>query len=113
MKKKENPRNAVPQIDLSDDDFGAVLNCAVRYCLGRRTYMPSLVTEYIRPLIPFINNKTLIVFQEDIDRQRSEPAGYGDPHIDEPVWASFRNDVQQELTRRYQAGGKNEGHKIF
>jgi len=25
-------------IDVKDDNFGAVLNCAVRYCLGRQTY---------------------------------------------------------------------------
>ena len=23
-----------------NEDFGAVLNCAVRYCIGRQTYMP-------------------------------------------------------------------------
>ena len=34
-------------IDLHDDNFGAVLNCAIRYCLGRRTYMPSYVIEII------------------------------------------------------------------
>lgn len=48
-----------PKIDLSNDDFGAVLNCAVRYTLGRRTYMPGLVIDYIRPLLPFLSSKTL------------------------------------------------------
>ena len=32
--------------DPSSDHFGTVCNCAVRYCLGRRTYMPSLVCGY-------------------------------------------------------------------
>ena len=26
-----------PVIDPADDEFGAVLNCAVRYAIGRRT----------------------------------------------------------------------------
>lgn len=30
-------------IDPHDDDFGVICNCAVRYAVGRRTYMPSLV----------------------------------------------------------------------
>ena len=30
-------------LDPTNDDFGAVCNCAVRYCLGRRSYMPILV----------------------------------------------------------------------
>ena len=51
-----------PQIDLSDDNFGAVLNCAVRYAIGRRTYMPGLVIDYITPLLPYLNNKTLWCF---------------------------------------------------
>lgn len=29
------------------DEFGAALVCAVRYCLGRMTYMPGLVTDWI------------------------------------------------------------------
>jgi len=37
MKKKEE----TIQIKKGDDFFGAVLNCAVRYCLGRRSYMPG------------------------------------------------------------------------
>ena len=27
-------------VDIKDEDFGAILICAVRYCLGRQTYMP-------------------------------------------------------------------------
>ena len=31
-----------PTIDLTDNDFCAVLTCAVRYAIGRQTYMPKL-----------------------------------------------------------------------
>ena len=35
-----------------DDDFGgAVLNCAVRYALGRMSYMPNLVMDEI--ILPY------------------------------------------------------------
>ena len=30
-----------------DRDFGTVCGCAVRYSLGRQTYMPSLVQQFI------------------------------------------------------------------
>lgn len=39
-------------VDPASDDFGSVCNCAVRYCLGRRSYMPSLVCRYIISLLP-------------------------------------------------------------
>ena len=47
-----------PQTDFTDDDFGAVLNCAVRYAIGRQTYMPGLVIDFIRPMLPYLNNAT-------------------------------------------------------
>lgn len=40
-----------PVLDPSDDRFGTILNCAVRYACGRHTDMPSLVIGYITPLL--------------------------------------------------------------
>lgn len=88
-----------PQIDLSDDDFGAVLNCAVRYAIGRRTYMPGLVIDYITPLLPYLNNKTLWCFDQDI-ADAKYTKGYGDPAIDEPKWLKFHQAVRAERTKR-------------
>ena len=34
-----------PKIDLTDDDFTCILTAAIRYTLGRETYMPMLVTD--------------------------------------------------------------------
>lgn len=33
---------------MKDDDYGIICLCALRYCFGRRTYMPSLVMNYIK-----------------------------------------------------------------
>lgn len=46
-------------IDVTDDDFTCLIMAAVRYCMGRRTYMPSLVTSYIKPLLSKVSNKLL------------------------------------------------------
>lgn len=78
-----------PVIDPADDDFGAVLNCAVRYAIGRQTYMPSLLIDFIMPLIPQLSSKTLWCLDQDIAEQRWN-GGYGDPMIDEPCWMRFR-----------------------
>lgn len=78
-----------------DDDFGAVLNCAVRYCLGRRTYMPQLVTGYIVPLLPCLSYRTLAVFLQDIDSADD----LGDPNIDEPKWKCFRASVAAQMEK--------------
>ena len=88
--------NFKPYIELDDENFGAVLNCAIRYCLGRETYMPGLVTDFIRPLLPYLSKRTVKVMWDDI-----RSAGhYGDPKIDEPMWMVFLGDLVAELDRR-------------
>lgn len=85
-KKKEKP---IPKIDLSDDYFGAVLNCAVRYCLGRATYMPGLVIAFIRPLIPYLSPKTIWCMERDIE----EAEHYG-MESDKNMWLRFLADIK-------------------
>ena len=87
------------KIDLADDNFGTVLNCAVRYAIGRRTYMPGLVIDFITPLIPHLNDKTLWCFDQDITDARWT-GGYGDPAIDEPKWMKFHAAVRAERSKR-------------
>ena len=87
-------------IDVNDDNFGAVLNCAVRYCLGRRTYMPKLVMDYIRPLLSDLSDKTLWCMEKDIRQHEADGLSYGDPSIDVPAWNEFLSQIQQEIMRR-------------
>ena len=71
--------------DNINDDFGCVLNCAIRYCLGRRTYMPGLVTNFIKNSCgDLMNKKTVEVMIRDIE----ECECYGD-RCDEETWANF------------------------
>lgn len=84
------------KIDPSTDDFGAILNCAVRYSIGRMTYMPSLVIGFITPLLPEISDKTLYVLDQDITECKY-CVGYG---YDEPEWMNFLEKVHEEQDRR-------------
>lgn len=93
------------QITRKDDFGGAVLNCAVRYCLGRLSYMPGLVMGEIRPMLPDCSDKTLWCFEKDIaqflkdcENMGSKSFFGGDPYILE--WKKFRDDVLKEIERR-------------
>ncbi len=79
-------------------DFGTVLNCAVRYAIGRQTYMPGLVIDFIRPLLPFIDDNTLWVFDKDIEEAMR--ISLGDPIIDAPKWKDFHMAVKTEWRKR-------------
>lgn len=52
-------------------DFETMLICAMRYAIGRESYMPSIVIEYIRFLLPQLSTNTLFIMQRDI-REEAE-----------------------------------------
>jgi len=91
--------NKRPNVDVRQDEFGCIINCAVRYALGRRTYMTHLVAEYVQQFIPFITDKTLYVLDHDITDQKHS-GGYGDDRIDKPVWMQLLQRVIEEENRR-------------
>lgn len=86
-------------VDPTNDDFGAVCNCAVRYCLGRRSYMPSLVCRYIIPLLPELTDKTLDCFERDIAERKRTGFDFGDSY-DYKTWDEFYKTVCKEIERR-------------
>lgn len=88
----------VPVVDPANEDFGAILNCAVRYALGRRTYMPSLVIGFITPRLKQLSSKTLWCFDQDVTDARYV-GGYGDP-CDEDDWIRFLAAVRAERKLR-------------
>lgn len=92
-------KTAMPRIDISDDNFGLILNCAVRYAIGRQSYAPGVVIDFIRPLLPYVNERTLYVFDQDIT-EKKYMGGYGDKRIDEPLWMKFHRDVISEEEKR-------------
>lgn len=94
-------RSDVPKgmVDPANDDFGAVCNCAVRYCLGRRSYMPSLVCGYIIPLLPELTDKTLDCFERDIAERKRTGFDFGDS-CDYETWDAFYKAVCKEIEGR-------------
>lgn len=85
--------------DAEDSDFGSLVICAIRYCMGRRTYMPSTIIGVVTPIIAKLDTNTL----RCIDRDLSEPAiygGLGDEKIDEPLWLNFHSLIKEEIQNR-------------
>lgn len=85
-------------IDPREEDFNVLCTCAVRYAIGRRSYMPSLVIQAIVPHLPALETRTLTVMERDIQ----EAGTLGDEIIDKPLWLAFLHRVQIELSERRQ-----------
>ena len=81
-------------------DFETILLCAVRYAIGRRTYIPSLVIDYITPLLPYLSEDVLKLIANEITEHDTYEGGLGDDKIDRPYWLNFKRKILAEMERR-------------
>ena len=88
--------NKKPNIDLADHDFGCLVTCAIRYCLGRCTYMPKLICDYVLPLLPHLDEKTIGCMERDI----REAPSYG-MDCDYETCMQFLKQIRAEMERRH------------
>ncbi|WP_417293627.1 hypothetical protein [Dysosmobacter sp.] len=88
--------NKKPNIDLADHDFGCLVTCAIRYCLGRCTYMPKLVCDFVFPLLPYLDDQTIGCMERDI----REAPFYG-MDCDYATWMQFLKQIRAEMERRH------------
>ena len=86
-------------ISTSQENFGTLAICAIRYCHGRQTYMPSLVQGIVRTHIEQVSDKDLAVMIEDCNFQERMNL-YGDNNIDKPGWLTWKEMLLAEKERR-------------
>lgn len=103
--------NRMAEWEKSTDDFESVLICALRYCLGRQTYMPSIVIAFVRPMLSALSVRALSVIVRDIENAKGGVPGLGDPNIDEPLWLNLLNAAKAELEGRKGADEQNQSER--
>ena len=91
----------------SKKDLATLAICSIRYCIGRRTYMPSLVQRIVRKNIKSIDSDDIQLFIRDIneaDRICTDSNGkiYNllGHQCDVDDWRRFLSDLEQEIKRR-------------
>ena len=53
---------------ISDSDFRLILLSAMRYAMGRKTHMPSVIADYIKRHLQLLDDKFLTLAADDIQR---------------------------------------------
>lgn len=86
------------KIEPNDDMGGAVLNCAVRYALGRASYMPGLVMDEIRPKLANLTEKTLYCMERDIREWMADTGNQMNPYWED--WGDFLTLVREQLEKQ-------------
>ena len=75
-----------------DDDFGCIVNSALRYAICRNTYMPSTVVDFIRRHINILNKKTIDVAIKDIESELNRN------NVPEPeMWSALKVELEARL----------------
>ena len=85
-----------------DKNFETILLCAVRYAIGRKSYIPSRVIDYIAPLLPYLSEDVLKLIADEIIKRYTYEGALGDEMIDKPYWEQFLRKIRLEI------GGRNE-----
>ena len=88
-----------------NERLGEMLNYAVRYAIGRRTYAPHDVVKYVEPLVPDLDKATLHVMHYDIVAAQDKPGGLGDDNIDAPDWLRLLGKIDHRLQCVFSLGG--------
>lgn len=86
------------KIDISQRDFGVLAICAIRYCHGRQTYMPSLVQDICKAHLQELSDNDIYVMIRDCECMND--FDYGNATIDKPGWLAWHEALKAEKERR-------------
>lgn len=87
------------KFEIDENDFGVLAICSIRYCFGRKTYMPSMIQEIIVHNINNLSDRDLVSILRDKDLQDTLDL-FGDELIDKPGWERFWNRLEAEIEKR-------------
>lgn len=76
-----------------DDDFGCIINSALRYAICRHTYMPDVVVNFIYKYLSVLDAKTIEVAIRDIMNALEMN------EVDDPtMWVKLKKDLINHKT---------------
>ena len=82
---------------LCDNDFRLIVLSAMRYAMGRNTYMPLVVTDYIKRHIRLLDDKFLMLAADDIHRHFED---YKEYEPNPALWQGFLEMLEIEQRDR-------------
>ena len=86
------------------DDLGLLCICAIRYAMGRMSYMPDMIRSIVQPLLSELSDRDIRVMHDDCKFQANVNM-WGDERIDKPGWLQWEQELKAEKARREKDGG--------
>lgn len=86
---------------IRDADFRLILLSAMRYVMGRNTYMPAVVSGYIKRHIRFLDDKFLALAADDIRRHLEDYAEHEpNPNLWQGLFDALETEQRARATRQ-------------
>ena len=82
---------------ISDPDFRLILLSAMRYAMGRKTHMPSVIADYIKRHLQLLDDKFLTLAADDIQRYLEDYAEH-EPSLN--LWRDLLDALETEQRDR-------------
>ena len=86
---------------IRDADFRLILLSAMRYAMGRNTYMPAVVSDYIKRHLRFLDDKFLALAADDIQRHLEDYAEHEpNPNLWQGLFDALETEQRARATRQ-------------
>ena len=82
---------------ISDSDFRLILLSAMRYAMGRKPHMPSVIADYIKRHLPHLDDKFLTLAADDIQRYLED---YAEHESNPDLWQNLLDALETEQRDR-------------
>ena len=82
---------------ISDSDFRLILLSAMRYAMGRKTHMPSVIADYIKRHLQLLDDKFLTLAANDIQRYLEV---YAEHEANSDLWQNLLDALETEQQDR-------------
>ena len=82
---------------ISDSDFRLILLSAMRYAMGRKPHMPSVIADYIKRHLPHLDDKYLTLAADDIQRYLED---YAEHESNPDLWQNLLDALETEQRDR-------------
>ena len=92
-------------VEISNENFGTLCICALRYCYGRQTYMPGLIQDIVKAHFKDLSLKDLKVIADDEMFQRE--MGLWGQDCDRADWERFYSALGEFRHQKMQSAVGN------
>ena len=82
---------------ICDSDFRLILLSAMRYAMGRNTYMPVVVSDYIKRHVQLLDDKFLVLAADEIRRHLED---YAEHELNPNLWQGLLDALETEQRER-------------